>query len=53
MYPDLKTWLAKMYLGVGSGLCVLFIIGALSGWKLPQGNASTGRAGGGFWGVGK
>ncbi|MCG6158294.1 hypothetical protein [Rubinisphaera margarita] len=54
MFPDLTTWLAKFYLAVGTGICILFIFGASSGWKLPESSGSSaGRSGGGFWGVGK
>ena len=56
MLPEIKTSLAKIYLWVGGGVFILFIIGALGGWKLPESSSSGGyygRSGGGSWGIGK
>jgi len=50
----LKSFLAKLYLIVGSFLCLMFVVGVLSGWKLPSVDFdSSGRSSGGFWGMGK
>ena len=50
----LNSFLAKLYLIIGSFLCVMFVVGVLSGWKLPTGSFnSSGRSSGGFWGMGK
>ena len=50
----LKSFLAKLYLIVGSFLCVMFVVGVFSGWKLPRPVfENSGRSSGGFWGIGK
>ena len=50
----LNSFLAKLYLIIGSFLCVMFVVGVLSGWKLPSGSFnSSGRSSSGFWGMGK
>lgn len=52
-----KTMLAKIYLGIGTGLCVMFLTGAISGWKFSTLSTKTtvflNRTTGGSWGIGK
>jgi hypothetical protein len=51
----MKSTLAKFYLGMGTFVCVLYMVGAFSGWKIPIGSfvSGIGRSSGGSWGYGK
>lgn len=63
MLPDFKSTVVRIYLAVGLGVCLLFVTGAIAGWKTPPlnfssgGNSSggyySGRSSGGFGGSGK
>lgn len=59
MFPDLSTFISKLYLMIGLFLCVMFAVGVYSGWKMPSpqfnssGSGYSGRSSGGFWGIGK
>ena len=56
---DLKSTFAKFYLGLGTSLCMLYLVGALAGWKMPEfkssGYSGSGyhRSYGGSWGYSK
>jgi hypothetical protein len=55
MLPEMKSALAKFYLGLGTLVCVLYMVGSFSGWKIPVATyaAAMGRSTGGSWGFGK
>jgi len=58
MLPDFKSTVVRIYLAVGLGVCLLFVTGAIAGWKTPplnfsSGGNSSGRSSGGFGGSGK
>jgi hypothetical protein len=52
---DFTSTIAKFYLGMGTILCVLYLVGAVSGFKFPVSSAlaAAGRSSGGSWGYGK
>lgn len=55
MKIDLTSAIAKFYLGMGTIICVLYLAGAISGFKFPVSSyvSAAGRSSGGSWGYGK